>query len=104
MKMFFFFFKSRLQKEERIREYEEKERERQLLKQKKQGLNELWLSGKSLVTIEDNPDIHDEDLLSYNGPQQVSESDFLNRDTNRNPDFLKWIGIQTDFIRMSTSS
>jgi len=63
----------RREKEERIREYEEKERERQIQRQKKQGLNQLWMSGKSVVTIEDNPDHDDEDLLlMYQQPDYVS--------------------------------
>lgn len=61
--MLIFVLYFRRQQEQRLREYEEKERQRQLMKQKKQGLNQLWLSGKSLVTIEDDSDVNDEDLL-----------------------------------------
>ena len=33
------------------------------MKQKKQGLNQLWLSGKALVTVDDDSDVNDEELL-----------------------------------------
>ena len=63
----------RWEQQERIREYEEKERARQVQRQKKQGLNQLWMSGKSVVTVEDNPDLNDEDLLlMHHQPDHVS--------------------------------
>lgn len=64
-----------LQQQERIKELERKEREREILRQKKQGLNDLWLSKKAVVTVDDNSDYHDEELLFYQPPkekQQVS--------------------------------
>ena len=57
----------------KIREYEEKERDRQLRRQKKQGLNQLWLSGKALVTVEDDSDVNDEELLQQFKPQQKQQ-------------------------------
>lgn len=55
------------------------------MKQKKQGLNQLWLSGKSLVTVEDDSDVNDEDLL----PQYQQEPQQRQPKTVQQPDKVK---------------
>lgn len=82
----------RRQQEERLREYEEKERQRQLMKQKKQGLNQLWLSGKSLVTVEDDSDVNDEDLLPQY--QQEPQQQQLQPKTVSQPEKVRGVQIK----------
>ncbi|XP_066918184.1 glutamic acid-rich protein-like [Clytia hemisphaerica] len=77
----------RRQQEERIRAYEEKEHQRQLLKQKQHGLNELWLSGKPLVTIDDHEDANDEELLSYHNRDQRDHKQQARQDAPQRQDY-----------------
>lgn len=73
--IFYIFFNlHRSIQQERIKELQQKERQRQILKQKKQGLNELWLSKKAVVTVDDNSDYHDEDLLNTSTEQLATPS------------------------------